>query len=66
MNDFINNRRKLAKTEVDTRLIEDIEQTENSDTDIFYDISHGKFRSQSCILYDIPPIKCSNDYNNNC
>ena len=64
-NDFINNRRKLAKTEVDTRLIEDIEQTENSDTDIFYDISHGKFRSRSCILLDIPPI-CFNDYNNNC
>ena len=49
-NDFTNSRRKLAKTEVDTRLIEDIEQTENSDTDIFYDMSHGEFRCRSCIF----------------
>ena len=63
-NDFIDNRRKLAKTEVDTRLIEDIEQTENSDTDIFYDISHGKFRSQSCIL--LYTTNTYNDYDNNC
>ena len=60
-NDFINNRRKLAKTEVDTRLIEDIEQTENSDTDIFYDISDGKFRNRGCSLADIPSVNCSND-----
>ena len=37
------NRLKIQKTNIDTRLIEDVDQSEDSDNDIFYDISNGKF-----------------------
>merc|ERR1711963_1329827 len=38
------NRLKMQKTNIDTRLIEDVDQSEDTDNDIFYDISndHGK------------------------
>ena len=42
-NDYTRNRQKVKKAEVDTRLIEDVDQNEDNDEDIFYDLTNGKF-----------------------
>ena len=40
-NDPIRKRQKVDRTKIDTRLIEDINETENSETDIFYNLPNG-------------------------
>ena len=37
-NDPIRKRQKVDNTKIDTRLLEDINEAENSDTDIFYNL----------------------------
>ena len=41
VNDPIRKRQKMDNTKIDTRLIENINEAENSDTDIFYDVDNG-------------------------